>query len=225
MDELSKYLADQIAFLDEELTAEELAEHAARREALLASVEKFYRGTDQTMFTIYGVLRMCGDKFPREQVKALGDSVAWFLDDCLSRFMVSEIPRMVSRALQLEPLLVDQSARVDENPYLREATRCFMFGLFNAAVALSRSALELALSKKIPTLLQGKAREDRLQTLVRTARTSILKRAPEICDLADRTRKRTNLIIHGKACQESEALAILQDTRRILRFLYAAPKS
>lgn len=223
MDELSKYLADQIAFLDEELTAEELAEEAARREALLESVEKFYRGTDQTMFTIYGVLRKYGDKFPQEQVKALGDDVAWSLDDCLSRFMVSEIPRMISRALQLEPLLVGQGARVDENPYLREATRCYMFGLYNASVALSRSALELALSKKIPTLLQGKSREDRLQTLIRTARTSILKRAPEVCDLADKTRKRANQIIHGEACQESDALAILQDTRKILRSLYTAP--
>lgn len=225
MDELSKYLADQIAFLDEELTAEELAEEAARREALLESVEKFYRGTNQTMFTIYAILRKVANRLPAEQVKAVGDSAAWSLDDCLSRFMVLEVPRMVSRAMQLEPLLIDKGAPVDENPYLRESTRCYMFGLFNASVALSRSALEFALSKRIPALLQGKSREDRLQTLIRTARTSILKRAPEICDLADRTRKRTNSIIHGKACQESEALAILQDTRIILRFLYTTPKS
>ena len=222
MDELSKYLAHQIAFLDEELTAEELAECAADREALLDSVEKFYRNTNQTMFTIYGILRKVANKLPPEQVKDIGDSAAWSLNDCLSRFMVSEIPRMVSRAMQLEPLLIDQSARVDENPYLREATRCYMFGLFNASVTLSRSAVEHALSKKMPSLLQGKSKEDRLQTSIRTARASVLKRAPEICDLADKTRKRANPIIHGKTCQESEALEILQDTRKILRFLYTA---
>ncbi|HUO35724.1 MAG TPA: hypothetical protein VMU43_12100 [Candidatus Acidoferrum sp.] len=225
MDELSKYLADQIAFFDEELTAEELAESAADRESLLESIEKFYHGTNQTMFTIYGVLREHAHKLPHDAMKAVAESVAWQLDDCLSRFMVLEVPKMVSRALRLEPLLVDQSARVDQNPYLREATRCYMFGLFNASVALSRSALELALSQKIPTVLQGKSREDRLQTLIRTARTSILKRAPQICDLADQTRKTANPIIHGKACQESEALAILQDTRRVLRVLYSPPQS
>ena len=220
MDTLSEYLAGQIAFLDEELTAEELAECAADREALLESVEQFYRHTELTPFAIYGLLRSAALKLPSEVVKGAGDSAAWSLDDCLSRLIIPEIPRMVARALKLEPILTDENGVANENPYLREATRCLLFGLFNASVALSRSALEQALSKKIPLVIQGKSREDRLQTLIRTARVSVLKRAPVACDLADKVRKKANAIIHQGPCQESEALLVLQDTRTVLRALY-----
>lgn len=221
MDTTSKYLADQLDLLDEELRAEELAEYAAAREALLKSVEEFYENKKPTMFTIFGALQKATGKMPSELVKQMRDTAAWALDDCLSRLMVSSVPGMVSRALQLEPMLIEQSTQADENPYLREATRCCLFGLFKASVALSRSALEQAFSKKIPTLLQGESREGLLKTLIKTARTTILKRAPGICDLADKVRKRANAIVHkGKTCQASEALELLRDTRKIVHFLY-----
>lgn len=220
MDTTSKYLADQIAFLDEEQTAEELGEYAADRKALLESVEQFYRNTKPTMFTIYAICRKAASKLPAEDVKHLGDWAAWSLDDCLSRLLVSEIPRMVARALQLQPMLIDQSSKADENPYIREATRCYLFRLFSASVALSRSALEQALSEKIPTLLQGKSREERLKRLINTARTFVLKQATEICDLADKVRQKANAIVHGKTCQESDALEVLQATRKIIHSLY-----
>jgi hypothetical protein len=112
---------------------------------------------------------------------------------------------------------------MDANPYLRESTRCYLFGLFNASVALSRSALEQALSKKIPTLLQGRSTEERLHTLIKTARSSILKHSTDICDLADEVRQKGNSIIHGKICQQPTALQVLVDIRRILRALYGSP--
>jgi hypothetical protein len=222
----SEHLAQQIAAVDEdeELRAEGVAEWAAERESLLESVEHLYRSSKPTVFTMYAALRKATNKLPSGQVQNIGDATfwraaaTWFLDDSFSRLMVAEIPRMVSRALQLEPVIVDQTARADENPYLREATRCYLFGLFSASVALSRSALEYALSKKIPTLLQGK--EDRLQTLVKTARNSVLKRAPEICNLADEIRKRANIVVHKKNSRESQALEVLRDTRKVLQFLY-----
>jgi hypothetical protein len=221
VDTTSKYLADQLDFLDGELRAEELAEYAADREALLKSVEEFYENKKPTMFTIFGALQKTTGKMPSELVKRMRDPAAWSLDDCLSRLMVSSVPGMVSRALQLEPMLIEQSTQADENPYLGEATRCYLFGLFKSSVALSRSALEQALSKKIPTLLQGESREGLLKTLIKTARNSILKQAPEICDLADKVRMRANAIVHkGKTCQESEALELLRDTRKIVHFLY-----
>ncbi|MEK7281556.1 MAG: hypothetical protein AAB037_04295, partial [Chloroflexota bacterium] len=190
VDTTSKYLADQIDFWDEELGAEELSEYTAHREALLKSVEGLYEKNEPTMFTILSDLRRTARKLPTELVRQFHDRVAWSLDDSLSRIMVSEIPRMVSRALQLEPLLLKQSTQADENPHIREATRCYLFGLFNASVALSRAALEQALDRKIPALLRGESREERLMTLIKTVRASLLKHAPQICDLADKVRKR-----------------------------------
>jgi len=232
VDTTSKHLADEIALVDEELSAKELAEAASDRDALLKSMDDLYRG-QPTPFTMYAALRKAADKLPQGRAQDIvgldfwrdSPDVArflarWLLDDCLSRLMVAEIPRMVSRAMRLEPLLVEQHVRKDENPYLREATRCYLFGLFSASVTLSRSALEHAFSKKIPTLLQGKSKEDRLHTLIKTARGSILKRAPEVCDLADKVRKKANVVVHEKASQESDAFEILQDMRKVLKFLY-----
>ena len=187
---LSENLAEQIAMFDEALTAEELAGEAAEREALLRSVEQLYQGTSPTKFlAVYKLLRTYAGKLPTETTKELRASAESQLDECLSRLTVSEIPRMVTRALQLEPMLIEQG-HADENPYLGEATRCFLFGLFNASVALSRSALEQAFYKRVPLILQGGSKDDRLQVLIKTARTSVLKQTTEVCDVADRVRRR-----------------------------------
>ena len=221
MEGLSKYLADEIERLDESLTAEELARHAVDREKLMESVEALCGNTTETFFTRYHSLRQLLSKCPgfTDVQKTDRDVLEWFFDDCLSRLLVFEVPRMVSRALQLEPMSIEQSPGADENAYLREATRCYLYGLFNASVALSRSALEQAFSSKIPKLLQG-AGEDTLLTLINTARSSILKQKPQICDRAHEVRKKANDIVHGKTCKGPEALRVLKDTRDTIVCLY-----
>jgi hypothetical protein len=218
MTTLSSILADQINFLDEELTAEQLAEYAAARDALLGSLEQPH--SEPTVLSFYAFWRKTSKGASPEHVNALENSAEFSLDDCLSRMMVSEIPKMVSRALQLEPILVHKNRQIDENPYLREATRCYLFGLFNASVALSRSGLEHALSKKVPSLLQGTSNKERLNTLIRMARSSVIKKMPKICDLAEEVRTTANLVIHGKMCQQPIALQVLSNTRIILQALY-----
>ena len=221
MEGLSKYLSDQIEYLDETLTAEELAHDAVDREKLIKSVEALCGNSTQTVYTQYDSLRQLARKYSvvTDALKTLRDILEWDLDDCLSRVMVSEVPRMVSRALQLEPMSIERSPGADENAYLREATRCYLYGLFNASVALSRSALEQVLSSKIPKPLQA-AGEDSLQALIKIARSSILKQATGICDRADGIRRKANGIVHGRTCKGSEALTVLKDTRDIIVCLY-----
>jgi hypothetical protein len=218
---LSKYLAEEIERLDEYLTAQELAHGAIDREKLIESVEALCGNSTQTSFTRYHFLRQLASKYPvlAESVKTDRDLLEWFFDECLSRLLVAEIPRMVSRALVLEPMSIEESPGTDENAYLREATRCYLYGLFNASVALSRSALEQAFSSKVPKLLQA-AGEDTLLTRINTARSSILKQKPEICDRAHGVRKKANDIVHGKTCKGPEALRVLKDTRDIIVCLY-----
>jgi hypothetical protein len=186
-------------------------------------VEELYQGLRPTSFVgLYDTLRMLAERaLPRgrELKEHLRRHTESQLDECFSRLLVPEIPRMVRRALQLEPMLIEEGPRADENPYVREATRCFLFGLFNASVALSRSALEQAFHKKLPLLLQDRSKEDSLQMLIKTARTSVLKRATEVCDLADQVRKKANVIVHGSTCREAEALQVLRDTRKIISYL------
>ena len=222
MEGLSQYLTDEIERLDESLAAEELARDAVDREKLMESVEALCGNTTATAFTSYHSLRQLLGQFPvlAEAEKTYRDVLAHFLDDCLSRLLVAEVPRMVSGALQLEPVLIEQSTHADENPYLREAIRCYLCGLFNASVALSRSALEQAFSSKIPKLLLGAGGEDTLRTRINTARSSILKEMPETCDRADWVRRKANGIVHGRTCKGPEAQRVLKDTRDIIVCLY-----
>jgi hypothetical protein len=215
----SGWLADQIDDFDQDFTAQELAISTVEREELVESVEGLFGNTTDTAFTLYDRSRELFSKDPGvlELVRGMLERS---LDDCLSRMLVSEIPRMVARAIQLEPMSIAKSPQADQNAYLREATRCYLYGLFNASVALSRSALEQALSSKIPTLLQRAAGGDTLRTLINTARSSILKQAPEVCNAADQVRKAANRIVHGETCKERGAFRVLKDTRDIIVYLY-----
>jgi hypothetical protein len=223
MDPLSKYLTDQIDLIEESLTAQELSEYAATREKLLESVEGLCGNNTSSFFITYHSLR---DLFFKHKGHSEGLEIERALleeslDDALTRLLLAEVPRMVSRALQLEPMSIDQRPQPDANSYLREATRCYLYGLFNASVALSRSALEYALSRKTPIELQGAPGEDTLLRRIATARSSILKSVPELCDRADAVRRSANRIIHGKACKGPEAMRVLSDTRSIIIYLYS----
>ena len=87
-------------------------------------------------------------------------------------------------------------------------------------MALCRSALEQAFSKKVPGLLQVTARADRLMLLISTARKSILRRAPEVCNLADTIRKNANAAVHGKRAGEKQAFEMLRGTTIVIDFLH-----
>jgi len=75
-------------------------------------------------------------------VRSRKDLLEWSLDDQYSRTLVKQIPKIVRRAQQLEPMYVKKTLQGPVETYLREATRAYLFGLFQASVALSRSALE-----------------------------------------------------------------------------------
>ena len=222
MDTTSNDLKNFLADVDKELqlTVEEIAQDARERRELLESIEGLCFGT--TDFTAFAVLRDFAKNrgLPVKEVTATqADRVAHSLDDCLSRLMVEQIPTMVSRALHLSALIVPPLP-ADRDLYLREATRCYLFGLFNASVALSRSALEYALLDSVPKMLQVQSRAERLKGLINAACHSILKGAPDVCELADRVRRRANRVVHKRPCEESEALEVLRETRDVVHFLY-----
>jgi|SRR6516164_6735755 hypothetical protein len=227
-DSLTLQQCSNIASLDEELKPEELAEKETDRRRLLDSVEGFYRGPAPNIFILFPFYRHLAKLGPKtdaeRRVVARGREIRfiaeWLLDDCFSRLMIKEVPRIVSRAMQLDPGLTERSSPADDDYYLREATRCYLFGLPSAAMALCRSALEQAFSKKVPGLLQVTARADRLMLLISTARKSILRRAPEVCNLADTIRKNANAAVHGKRAGEKQAFEMLRGTTIVIDFLH-----
>lgn len=71
------------------------------------------------------------------------------VDDFYSHEVVANIPGMVNRFLRLCPVLVGVIPSREVSLYLREATRCFIYGFFQASIALCRAALEAGLNEHL----------------------------------------------------------------------------
>ena|SRR2546425_2296510 len=102
------------------------------------------------------------------------DMLEWSLDDHYSRSLLKEVPEIVRRALKLEPLYVKRQIKGPAETYVREATRAYLFGFFQASVALSRSALEQSLRESLRSGASLLAQTDELLSLIRAAELSKL---------------------------------------------------
>lgn len=71
-----------------------------------------------------------------------------FLDELYCRDLLGEIPSIVERTLRLRELTLAGISDDEAFVQLREAANCFIMGLPNAAVALSRAAFEGPLRTK-----------------------------------------------------------------------------
>ncbi len=216
MDHTSTWLRSLLADAESGLGREELNEMRLDREKLMESVEGLWNGPDSTAFTILALLK----QFKRDELTQNARARAgWALDDCLCCTLLERIPTMVSRALQLEPLAAGGDARPSVNVYLREGTRAYLFGLFNASVVLCRSALEQALVHKVPEVLQAHSKEEHLKKLIRAAELSKVLQG-DLLRLADEARRFANNVVHGQTCKEKEASDMLSKTRRVVTELY-----
>jgi hypothetical protein len=61
----------------------------------------------------------------------------WFVREGLSR-----VPEIVDRFLRLGSIVPNKTPNPEVEVYLREGTRCFLYGFFQASTALARAAIE-----------------------------------------------------------------------------------
>lgn len=218
METNSRYLWNLLYAPGDFISEEDVRETDEIDKDLLESVEGFCSGNKPNFFAIAQWLR---DSLRIDTRREL----AWDLDACFTRTLLKQILEIVDRAIRLEPVVVGEEPRGSLNVYLREATRAYLFGLFIASVALSRSALEEALEDRVPCLLQNTTSNEKLKHLIRAARTirpMVLNEETYL--VADKVRRSANKVVHGEACTAGKALEILQDARTVLRFMYRAPR-
>jgi hypothetical protein len=117
--------------------------------------------------------------------------------------------------------------------YLREATRCFLYGLFEASVALCRACLEEALDARLhasaqgiealmrePKQIDGKKR-GKLEVLIGAGTAAKILDCP-LKDSASRIQKLGNTVMHDRRLlSEDEARDDLRDLRTVLNSLFA----
>jgi hypothetical protein len=144
------------------------------------------------------------------------ESCAYLLDDYFSRLVVGRVPDMVRRTMRFDPIAATTPPAPAVNVCLREAVRSFLFGLFQAAVALARAALERALRERIP---YASVNNWQLEDLIRAAAT-FRALEPSAVQFATDVRLAGNTVLHGEQCSETLAFDVLVKARGVLEALY-----
>jgi len=137
-------------------------------------------------------------------------------DEHYSKALLERIQGMALRTDAVPVLRTREPICRGASLYLREATRSYILGLWDAAVALSRAALEEALEDRIRKLLGPMSG---LDELIKAAdRKRLIHR--DAVSAAQRLQRLGNIVLHERQGTEDEALASVRDIRVVLRHLY-----
>jgi hypothetical protein len=144
----------------------------------------------------------------------------WAADDFYSREAVEGIAGRVGRFVRLSPVLVGVIPAKEVTVYLREGTRCFIYGFFQAAVSLCRAALEAGLNDHFQRKTGATPQMDLNGKIRGAVKFKLIN--PKEERLAERIRKVANRVLHEESVKEKLAFGILRDTREFLTELYGA---
>jgi hypothetical protein len=142
------------------------------------------------------------------------------VDEYYCREVVANIPGMVDRFLRVSPVLAGVIPSVEVGTYLREATRCFIYGFFQASTALCRSALESGLDEHLKLKLSAALNQNLYEKISAAARLKLI--SPQAAVLGDTVRKTANKALHGALVKSSLAFDTLVQTRGFVKELYEA---
>jgi hypothetical protein len=135
-------------------------------------------------------------------------------------------PKIVKRAERLRVTPSVQAVPQYLQRYLNEASRCYIYGQFLAALFLCRSALEEAVKDRLKATGHGAEvarieRREWLYALLKLARDKKILNKSAYRD-ADRIRGQAKDAIHGKYLPgDTECVKAYTDTRLVLQSLYA----
>jgi hypothetical protein len=204
---LFDYVTECISQLREDTSEEELAENA-----------DFDRFTDSLLRELEG---FSGDKADKYLVmlRSLAPSVFdGMVEDAFLRDTLKRIPGKAQRVRQIMPIASKEPQPSGATQtFLREATRCYIFGFWHASVALSRAALEeglwTAMKGKLPT------KPEKLRDLLKSC-IWLGELDSAGADLADEVVLDGNRVLHGKPASREAAWAVLCAVRGVLLHLY-----
>lgn len=184
--------------------------------------------TSDVQADVLECLETCGDvrlaRWLRQKLKddANRDWIAIVLDDFYTRDMLKKVEQFVARTMRLNVLSPAIPPEKNVALYLREATRCYVFGFWDSSVALSRASLELALKNRLESRLAGlvASKDDELlRNLLDYARKASLLDFDRM-EKADRIRRNGNMVLHGTRANEGLAWDSLTSVRGVLTYLY-----
>ncbi len=142
----------------------------------------------------------------------------WAADHFYSREAVEGIAGRVSRFVRLSPVLVGVIPAKEVSVYLREATRCFIYGFFQASIALCRAALEAGLSEHFERKTGATPQMDLSRKIKGAVKFKLIDSKEE--ELAERIRKAGNRVLHEQSVTEKLAFDNIRNAREFLAELY-----
>lgn len=152
------------------------------------------------------------------------------LDAHFTVYALAEIPRIADRWAKLRTVRVDLLPGENVTGYLRQASTCYLYGLFDATAILARTLLQFALEEAFSTAgglsLSDVDRKDYLKNLIDLAgKTRLVGTfrilSPGLLGKAHNIRELANRSAHQTSCSESAAFVAIRDTAEILTYIYS----
>jgi putative methionine-R-sulfoxide reductase with GAF domain len=182
--------------------AEELAERMTGY--LLGRLEGFGDETAQRIESLF---------------KEVGTSLSYEFEHLYVRDMLTRIPKMVARTMKLSQVITREDPSGWVGIYLKEATRCYIFGFWDASVALCRAAVEQGVREVVRKKL-NQSPANLTQTVKLADRSRLLDKSTS--HLAGKVILMGNRVLHGSPTNERGAWDVLCAARGVLQHLFAA---
>jgi hypothetical protein len=194
--------ADEEMGLDEKRKAQEALEFVERITAYL--VGHLAGFSDATAEKIESLFRDAGAPLD-EQIEH------YYVRDMLTR-----VPKTVARTMKLSHIIPNRVVPGPTEVYLKEATRTYLFGFWDASVALSRAAVEQGLRQAAKERFNQNP--DTLRELIDGGfRLGLLDRPH--ADLASNVVRAGNQVLHRQPADETQAWDVLCAARGVLLHL------
>jgi hypothetical protein len=142
-------------------------------------------------------------------------------DEHYTRNLLERIPKMVKRTMRLSRMMPRKIPSSATNLFLREATRNYVFGLWQGSVALSRAAVEQGLREEVgaKVSLRGAKFYDLVSGAIRLRLLD-----DDHGRLASMVEHAGNRVLHGKPSGDRESWETLDSARKVLVHLYGKRK-
>ena len=142
---------------------------------------------------------------------------AKLLNEFFAKKLVSEVPAYVSRRRLIQPVEATIAVPRQVSVYLEQATWSFVYGLWDASVALARACLEAAIEDRVGRLI-GKQQRDLSVWIAEAHRARSLnaeqiQRAKQIKDMG-------NIVLHERNATAEEAERVALSLRTFLAAEY-----
>ena len=140
-----------------------------------------------------------------------------FLNRFYCRDVLRQVPEIVERHQKLSQLILSEIGDRESFVYLSEAAKCYILGLPQAAIALSRAAVEAKLRNAVSKFLGSKTvRGAGLKEIINNFASRGRLLSTKGRELANKVRVAGDDVLHVTPSDSGSALAVIEAARAVI---------